>query len=314
MNEKRLGFIGVGAMGGPMARRLLDAGYALTICDVNAKAAAPLVKKGAKRVKSPKQVADLETTILVSLPTPDVVHEVALGENGIVHGKAVKDYVDLSTTGSLMAIKVANCLEAKRISVLDCPVSGGVRGAEVGSLALMMSGPKALAKRVKPALDIIGNNLFYIGKTRGAGQTMKLTNNFLSAIGTVATSEAITLGVKAGLDPAVMIDVLNASSGRNSATQDKFPKSVLTGTYDKSMATRLLLKDVRLCTEEAEALEVPMWMGAAVRQFLTYAVSQGKGDDPSISLVKLYEEWAGVEVAKKAKRKPGAKRKTAGKK
>ena len=93
MNEKRLGFIGVGAMGGPMARRLLDAGYALTICDVNAKAAAPLVKKGAKRVKSPKQVADLETTILVSLPTPDVVHEVALGENGIVHGKAVKEVV-----------------------------------------------------------------------------------------------------------------------------------------------------------------------------------------------------------------------------
>ena len=178
----------------------------------------------------------------------------------------------------------------------------------------MMSGPKALANRVKPALEIIGNNLFYIGKTRGAGQTMKLTNNFLSAIGTVATSEAITLGVKAGLDPAVMIDVLNASSGRNSATQDKFPNSVLTGTYDKSMATRLLLKDVRLCTEEAEALEVPMWMGAAVRQFLTYAVSQGKGNDPSISLVKLYEEWAGVEVAKKAKRKPGAKRKTAGKK
>ena len=112
-------------MGGPMARRLLEAGYALTICDVNAKAAAPLVKKGAKRVKSPKQVADLETTILVSLPTPNVVHEVALGENGIVHGKAVKDYVDLSTTGSVMAIKVAKWLEAKGISVLDCPVSGG---------------------------------------------------------------------------------------------------------------------------------------------------------------------------------------------
>lgn len=298
MNDKRLGFIGVGAMGGPMAGRLLDAGYALTICDVNDAAAEPLVAKGATRVSSPKEVADAEETILVSLPTPDVVHAVALGPDGIVNGAKVKDYVDLSTTGSVMAIKVAEGLEAKGINVLDCPVSGGVRGAEVGSLALMMSGPQDLADRVRPAIENIGKNLFFIGETRGAGQTMKLANNFLSAIGTVATAEAVTLGVKAGLDPAVMLDVLNASSGRNSATQDKFPKSVLTGTYDKSMAQRLLLKDVRLCTDEAQALDVPMWMGAAIRQFLTFAVSQGTGDEPSIALVKYYEEWAGVKIAK----------------
>lgn len=298
MSDKKLGFIGVGAMGGPMAGRLLDAGYALTICDVNDAAAEALVAKGAVRVATPKDVADAESTILVSLPTPDVVFHVALGPNGIAEGSAVKDFIDLSTTGSVMAIKVAKGLEAKGINVLDCPVSGGVRGAEVGSLALMMSGPQDLADRVKPVLEHIGRNLFFIGETRGAGQTMKLANNFLSAIGTVATAEAVTLGVKAGLDPAVMLDVLNASSGRNSATQDKFPKSVLTGTYDKSMAQRLLLKDVRLCTEEAETLGVPMWMGAAVRQFLTFAVGQGTGDEPSITLVKYYENWAGVKIAK----------------
>lgn len=301
MTDKSLGFIGVGAMGGPMAGRLLDAGYALTICDVNEKALAPLLARGASRADTPRAVADAEETVLVSLPTPDVVHHVALGADGLVHGERLKDYVDLSTTGSVMAIKVAAGLEAKGINVLDCPVSGGIRGAEVGSLALMMSGPQDLADRVRPALEVIGRNLFFIGETRGAGQTMKLANNFLSAIGTVATSEAVVLGVKAGLDPKVMIDVLNASSGRNSATQDKFPNSVLTGTYDKSMVQRLLLKDVRLCTEEAEALGVPMWMGAAIRQFLTFAVSQGTGDDPSIQLVKYYENWAGVEIAKPRK-------------
>jgi 3-hydroxyisobutyrate dehydrogenase-like beta-hydroxyacid dehydrogenase len=298
MAEKKLGFIGVGAMGGPIAGRLLDAGYALTICDVSDAAANALVAKGAIRMQTPKEVADKEETVIVSLPTPDVVHHVALGENGLARGSAIKDYVDLSTTGSVMAIKVAEGLEANGINVLDCPVSGGVRGAEVGSLALMMSGPQDLADRMKPALENIGRNLFFIGETRGAGQTMKLTNNFLSAIANVATGEAVTLGVKAGLDPAVMLDVLNASSGRNSATEDKFPKSVLTGTYDKSMAQRLLLKDVRLCTEEAEALGVPMWMGAAVRQFLTFAVGQGTGEEPSIALVKYYEEWAGVKIAK----------------
>lgn len=298
MSDKRLGFIGVGAMGGPMAGRLLDAGYALTICDVNDSAVEPLLAKGATRAATPKDVADAEHTILVSLPTPDVVRHVAVGADGIVEGAAVRDFVDLSTTGSVMAIQVAEGLEAKNINVLDCPVSGGVRGAEVGSLALMMSGPQDLADRCRPILENIGKNLFYIGATRGAGQTMKLANNFLSAIGTVATAEAVTMGVKAGLDPAVMLDVLNASSGRNSATQDKFPNSVLTGTYDKSMAQRLLLKDVRLCTEEAEVLGVPMWMGAAIRQFLTFAVNQGTGDDPSIALVKYYEDWAGVKVSK----------------
>ena len=296
MTDKSIGFIGVGAMGGPMAGRLIDAGYSLTICDVSDAAAKPLVERGATRAISPKDIANKEKTILVSLPTPNIVREVALGNNGVVQGTLVSDFIDLSTTGSAMAIKIAAALEAKGINMLDCPVSGGVRGAEIGSLSLMMSGPKGLANRLQPELEIIGNKLFFIGEKRGAGQTMKLTNNFLSAISTVATSEAITLGVKAGLDPAVMLEVLNASSGRNSATQDKFPKSVLTGTYDKSMAQRLLLKDVRLCTEEAEALGVPMWMGAAIRQFLSFAVSQGTGGDPSVALVKYFENWANVKI------------------
>ena len=298
MSAKTIGFIGVGMMGGPMAGRLVDAGYGMTVCDVDDAAAEALVAKGATRVDTAKEVADREETVLVSLPTPNVVHQIALGNTGLSEGSKIKDYIDLSTTGSVMANQVADGLEEKGINVLDCPVSGGVRGAEAGSLALMMSGPKDLAERARPMLKHIGRNIFFVGETRGAGQTMKLANNFLSAISTVATSEAMTLGVQAGLDPAVMIDVLNASSGRNSATEDKFPKSVLTGNYDQSMAQRLLLKDVRLCTEEAEALGVPMWMGAAIRQFLTFAVSQGTGEDPSIALVKYYEDWAGVKIAK----------------
>jgi 3-hydroxyisobutyrate dehydrogenase-like beta-hydroxyacid dehydrogenase len=295
MATKSLGFIGLGDMGGPMAGRLLDAGYSLTVYDVRDEAVAAAVAKGAHKASSPADVANREATVMVSLPTPDVVRAVALGANGIVEGSAVKTYIDLSTTGAVTAKAVAEGLGAKGIKALDCPVSGGIRGAEAGTLSLMMSGPVEVLEANRPALEVIGDNLFFIGSEAGLGQTMKLVNNFLSAANNVAAAEACVMGAKAGIDSKVLLDVVNASSGYNSATKDKYPYSVLTRTFAKSMKQKLLLKDVALCLSEAEAMGVPMWLGSSVRQFLSYAVTQGTGDDTSVSLIKHIEGWANVE-------------------
>ena len=301
MADEILGFIGVGDMGGPMASRLLDAGYTLFIHDVRREATAPLAARGATVLDSAKAVADAVKTVIVSLPTPDVVRAVAIGDNGIIHGSSVRQYVDLSTTGAVMAVQISTALKEKGIEALDSPVSGGVRGAEAGTLALMVSGAKAFYEDMLPVFAAIGKNPFYLGEAPGLGQTMKLTNNYLSATANIATAEAMVMGVKAGLDPKIMVDVFNASSGRNDSTMNKVPNSILNRRFDKSMKQRLLYKDVRLCMAEAEALDMPMWLGNAVKQVLAFAVSQGSGDEPSVALIKYLEDWTGVTVGEEEK-------------
>ncbi len=295
---KKLGFIGIGNMGLPMALRLIDRGYGLAVFDIREDAVAPLVARGARAAKSPADVASEVQTVLVSLPTPDVVQEVALGSNGIVKGSAVRVYVDLSTTGPQVAQLVANVLEEKGVSVLDAPVSGGVTGAEKGTLTVMVSGPMSVFEGVTPVLESIGENLIYVGERPGLAQIMKLVNNLLNATALAASSEAFVLGVKAGLDPEIMLRVINASTGRNSATEDKFPRSILPRTFDWGFKTDFIYKDLKLCLEQAETLGVPMWVGNAVRQLWAYAVSQGGGPRDFTTIIQYIESWAGVEVRK----------------
>ena len=290
-----LGFVGVGRMGGPMASRLIDAGHRLTVFDAQPRAVESLVARGAEAAGSPAEVASRVETVLASLPTPEVVREVALGAGGVIEGTAVRTFVDLSTTGSRMAIAIAEGLSAKGIVPIDSPVSGGVSGAERGTLAVMVSGPDEVVRRLRPVLEVFGR-FFYIGARPGMAQTMKLANNLLSATAMAATSEAVVMGVKAGLDPAVMIDVINAGSGRNSASQDKFPRSILPRTFDYGFATGLMYKDLRLCLAEAEALGVPMWVASAVRQLWFQAETQLGGDSDFTRIVQCLEGWAGVEV------------------
>ena len=295
MPEQRLGFVGVGRMGGRMARRLLEAGYALTIFDTSEEVLRPLLEKGAQRAESPAAVASAAEIVLASLPTPPVVQAVALGPKGIIEGTKVKIFVDVSTTGSTYARRVAEGLAAKGIVAVDAPVSGGIAGAERGTVAVMVSCDDATFAALKPILDVIGK-VFHVGQRPGQGQTMKLMNNLLSATAMAITSEAVVMGVKAGLDPRQIIDVINAGSGRNSASQDKFPKCVLPRTFDFGFAIGLLNKDIRLCMEEAEALGVPMVVGSAVRQLLSIATASEGADADMTELVKSVEKWAGVRV------------------
>jgi 3-hydroxyisobutyrate dehydrogenase-like beta-hydroxyacid dehydrogenase len=295
MTEARLGFIGVGRMGAPMAGRLLDAGFKLVIYDTSESAMVPLLTRGAQRSGSPAGVASEVETVLVSLPTPWIVRAVALGKDGIVAGSRVKTFIDLSTTGPRVAVEVAQALSAKGIVAVDAPVSGGVTGAEKGTLAIMVSGPSELFASLEPMLRVLGK-VFLVGDRPGMGQTMKLANNLMSATALAITSEAMVMGVKAGLDPQVMLDVINAGSGRNSASQDKFPRSVLPRSFDFGFTNELLYKDVKLCLDEGEALGVPMVVGNAVGQLLGVAKArQGPGADIT-TIVRCVEEWAGVEV------------------
>jgi 3-hydroxyisobutyrate dehydrogenase-like beta-hydroxyacid dehydrogenase len=285
-------------MGGFMARRLINAGYNLTICDTNAAVVRPLVDAGAKAVDSPAAVASAAEIVLASLPTPPVVQAVALGPKGIAEGSRVKIFVDMSTTGSTYAKRVAEGLAAKGIVAMDGPVSGGLKGAEQGTLAVMVSGPEDAFNQVKPVLENLGK-IFWVGRKPGQGQTMKLLNNLLSATAMAITSEAAVLGVKAGLDAKQVIDVINAGTGRNSASEDKFPRFVLQRNFNLGFAVGLLNKDIRLCMEEAEALGVPMLVGSAVRQFLAISTAtEGENGDMS-EMVKCVERWAGVTVGAK---------------
>lgn len=290
-----LGFVGVGRMGGPMASRLLDAGYSLCVFDTNAEAVKPLAARGATVATSPAEVASAAEIVLMSLPTPPIVHGVALGEHGIARGTSVKTVIDLSTSGPGMATAVAGGLAERDIVSVDSPVSGGVAGAKGGTLAVMVSCPKVTFETVEPILKHLGK-LFYTGEKPGLAQTAKLANNLLAAAALVVSSEALAMGVKAGLDPRVLIDIINAGSGRNSATQDKFPRSILPGTFDFGFATGLSYKDVRLCVDEAEALGVPMVVGAAVREMLAVTNAKFGADSDFTCIARVLEEWAGVEI------------------
>jgi 3-hydroxyisobutyrate dehydrogenase-like beta-hydroxyacid dehydrogenase len=299
MENELLGFVGVGRMGGPMASRLLAAGHSLCVFDTNPAALEPLVARGARAAASPAEVASTARIVLMSLPTPAIVHAVALGTDGIAHGSTVKVLVDLSTSGPGMATTIARGVSERGIIAVDSPVSGGVAGARAGTLAVMVSCPQHIYPEVEPILKTFGR-LFFTGEKPGLAQTAKLANNLLAAAALVVSSEALAMGVKAGLDPKVLIDIINAGSGRNSATQDKFPRSILTGTFDFGFATGLSYKDVRLCVDEAETLGVPMIVGAAVRQML--AVTQAKFGAASdfTCIAKVVEEWAGVEIRSKS--------------
>jgi 3-hydroxyisobutyrate dehydrogenase-like beta-hydroxyacid dehydrogenase len=298
-----IGFVGLGTMGFHMARRLIEAGHTLVVYDTRPEAITRLTALGAAAAMSPKDVADRVETVMASLPSLDAVWAVAVGANGVIEGKTVRRFVDLSTSGARMAQKIAAALEPKNIVQIDCPVSGGPGGAERGTLAVMVSGPAADIDLLKPALAVFGK-VFVIGDRPGMAQTMKLANNLLSATAMAATSEAMVMGVKAGLDPSVMIEVINAGSGLNTASRDKFPRAILPRTFDYGFTNALMYKDVKLCLDEAEGMGVPMWVGSTVRQLFHLANTQQGPDADFTTIVKCVEQWAGVEVRARTKPAP----------
>jgi len=293
-----IGFIGLGKMGFPMARRLIEAGHHLVVFDTRIELVEALVSHGAESGSSPSDVADRTETVMASLPSLQASLDVATGPGGVIEGKRVRRFVDLSTVGSQMAVRIHDLLAKRNIVQIDSPVSGGVAGAEKGTLAVMVSGPRAEFEAVKQALEVIGK-VFFIGEKPGSGQTMKLANNLLSATAMVATSEAVVMGVKSGLDPKVMIDVINAGSGLNTASRDKFPRSVLPRSFDFGFATGLMVKDVRLALEEMKSLGLSMEVAEAVGRLWEVVIRDEGAESDFTAAIKPIEKAAGVVVGGK---------------
>ena len=288
------GFIGVGTMGRPMARRLIEAGHKVIVYDRDETALAELEAAGAQIAASVREVADSARIVFTSLPTPAIFKQVALGDGGLIDGSAIKVLVDLSTVGSRIEKEVAEGLLAKGIETVDAPASGGAAGATKGTLAIMAAGNPVALEEVRGLFDVLGK-VFVVGDKAGQGQLLKLLNNMLSSTAFAITSEAFVAGMRGGLDPEVMMSVINAGSGKNGATLDKFPKHVLPGTFDFGFPVGSVCKDIGLAVDECQALGVPMWVGSVARQMWNYAAMQDGAARDMTELVKYVERWSSVD-------------------
>jgi 2-hydroxy-3-oxopropionate reductase len=292
------GYLGVGAMGQPMAHKLLDAGHSLTIYDINEAAMRPLLERQARRGASPRDLADRCEIVFVSLPTLGAFREVAFGADGLMHGNTMKLLVNTCTVGVPFVREIEQTMAQRGVTVVDCPISGGPPGARAGTLSVMVSGDPAAVERVRPMISLWGKTLNIAGDKPGAAQVLKLTNNILSAVALAATAEAFVMGAKGGLDPEVMVRAISAGSGRNSAVEGKFPATVLTRSFDYGAEMHIIMKDIDLAIAQGEELGVPMWVCEAARLVFKHAMHKGAAKEDLTAIVKYIERDAGFEMPK----------------
>jgi 3-hydroxyisobutyrate dehydrogenase len=294
----RIGFIGLGNMGGPMALNLLKAGHQATVHDIRRNIAEPHLAGGAKWADTPADAAKDAELVLTSLPGPKEVDAVALGgENGIIHGmRSGGIYADLSTNSPTVIRRLEPIFAAKGITLLDAPVSGGIPGARSGTLSVMVGGDEATYQKIKPALEAIGDKLQYVG-TIGAGAVAKIVHNMLVFTTFAIFAEAFTLGVKAGADPEKLYTaVRNGAYGQNMMLA-LLPARIFNGHFDHASATLAIgHKDISLAAELARELNVPAKVLANVEQNLVEALAQGLADKDFSAAFTVQENRANVKV------------------
>lgn len=292
----KIGFIGTGNMGNPMAANLVKAGHQLTVHDLRREAATNLLEMGANWVDSPKEAVPGNEVVFTSLPVPRDVEAVVLGENGILEGASRGSvFFDLSTNSPTMVRRLHEICATKGVTLLDSPVSGGTYGAAAGTLAVMVGGDKATFDRFKPTLEAIGTHVVYCGPI-GNGAVCKICNNLMSMGTGVLLAEALTLGVKAGVELAVLADVINNSTGGSKRLADKFPRFLFKGNFEPGFATALAAKDVRLATDLGREYGIPMDLSNLVDQRHVEAMFRGWGAEDSDAVAKIQEEKSGVQL------------------
>ena len=291
----RIGFIGVGNMGGNMAANLLAAGHELTVTDIRKEIAEPLLANGATWADTAKEVAAASDVTMLSLPMPADVEKVVTADDGVLAGAAPgSTIIDLSTNSPSVVRALAVTTAAKGIGFLDAPVSGGIYGARKGTLAVMVGGDAELFEQHRPLFDVIGGNVFHVGDV-GAGNVAKLINNMLSFVCMLGTTEALVLGAKAGIDPVVLREVVMAGSG-NSFMWDRGGRAILKDRLAPSFTVTLAVKDVTLATALAEEFGVDVPMGRLSEQLLTAYRDGGFAAEDLLATVKGVEEQAGTVV------------------
>lgn len=286
----RLGFVGLGNMGTPLCLRLLQQGFQVEAFDIDTTRVAQLVVAGAQEAPSLMALGEACEIILLSLPTSAIIEEVVLGEGGLVQTmRPGSVLIDLSSAQPSSSQRIATALAAHGVDMLDAPVSGGVPRARDGTLAVMVGGDGTIFARCRPILAAFSNAQFHVGPI-GAGDMVKALNNLLSAITLASATEVVLLAERAGLDPAQFIDIVNKSSGRSNSTEVKFPRYILTGSFDDGFALALMHKDVQIALQAAASLGVPLTIGSAAAEIWQAAAEAGFAQEGHTAIYRYLEE------------------------
>jgi 3-hydroxyisobutyrate dehydrogenase len=294
--SEQIGFIGLGNMGVPMAGRLMEGGYALVVNDIRQDAARPLLARGATWAASPAEVAAAAQTVITILPTSREVRDVLLGAKGLLEALRPGSLVIEMTSADPSATRdLEREVAARGAALIDAPVSGGVRGAVEGSLAIMVGGDPALLERARPVLARMGKNIFHAGPV-GAGHAIKLVNNMCSGGILALTIEAVAVAARSGVDPTRAVEILQASSGRSNASDNKFPRFILNGAFDAGFAIRLMMKDLDGYGRLAQESGVPSPVARAAAEVYRLAMARGMAEQDHTAIARIIEEWAGVSL------------------
>lgn len=294
----RIGFIGLGVMGTPMASHLAAAGYELTVLDVDrAKAERFASSHPAARIaETPRAVAAASDIVITMLPSGEYVRDVALGESGLIEGfERGSLLVDTSSSEPELTARTAEALRARGVDTVDAPVSGAEWGAKRAELVFMVGGEAASIARARPLFDVMGRQVFHLGPV-GAGHSMKSINNLITAMTLLATSEGLALGTKLGLDPNVMTDVLNEATGMSWISRTHIKQRVTSRSFDDPFKLELMVKDIRIAMELAEAGGVPMPFSTQGRELWQRAEAAAPRGASVSELVRWVERECGVEI------------------
>ena len=294
----KIGFIGLGTMGLPIAHHLLKNGYELVIYNRTKEKMSGLEEKGAMIARSPKEVASQSEMVFTMLTADDAVEEVILGEDGIIDGAYPGLIViDCSTIAPNTSKKVAEELSHHDVEMLDAPVTGSEPQAIEGILTFMVGGKKEVYEKCIDLFLVMGKNAYYMGENR-QGSYMKLANNSMAAINLIAFSEGITMAIKAGIDPEVFAKMVSGGGARSAMAENKAPK-VMSRDFHPHFMAQLLHKDLGLASDVAKELEISMPVLALVKEIFQIAKVKGYGAEDMSAVIKCYEEWAGITVERK---------------
>lgn len=291
----KIGFIGLGNMGNPMAANLIKAGYALTVHDLRSDAAENLIALGARWADSPRAVAEVSETIITSLPGPPQIEAVLLGDQGLLAGaRSGSTWVDMTTNSPELLRRIGAMAAEKGLAVLDAPVSQAVDGARAGTLTYFVGGDPAVFDQHRPVFEVLGEEIFHTGPL-GTGLAAKLLTNLLWFINAVAIGEGLMLGARAGIELSTLWEVIKASAGNSWVAEHDVP-SIYRGDYDPSFTLNLCCKDLRLITDLGRELQVPLELGALVEQTFLRARTQYGGEQGEMSVVRLIEDLLGTQL------------------
>jgi 2-hydroxy-3-oxopropionate reductase len=295
VDKGRVGFIGLGIMGGAMARNLSRAGYVLNVFDIDNSKAVVLNTLGASVCASPRQVAERCDAVFSSLPLPSDVKKVYLGLNGVIEGASPGTIlIDMSTVDPETSRSISKVAAEKSVKYLDAPVSGGFKEAESGKLVIIVGGDKDAFDRSKDILDILGTTVHYAGAS-GAGNIVKLVNNIMSTGNLLIAAEAFVLGAKAGMDGQTLYNIIRTCAGRSYHFEHRFP-NILARKFDPGFTIDLAKKDLGLGVDMAKSLAVPVLATSLIHQLYNASSALGDGQKDFAAIIKLFESWARVQV------------------